>query len=64
MTRRVTIPDDHVALILPNQLADELMTTLRVVRNYGLKRHLPEGQRAVNRICGDVMLTLLEAKEA
>lgn len=32
MTRRVTIPDDHVALILPNQLADEIMSLLTAYR--------------------------------
>lgn len=64
MTRRVTIPDDHVALILSSQLADELMTALKMVRTYGLKKHLAVEQHPVNQVCGHVMLALLEAKEA
>lgn len=61
MTRRVTIPDDHVALILPNQLSDELMAILKEFRRNRRKFREPDSMVAVS---GDVMLALLEAKEA
>ena len=32
MPRRVTVPDGHIALVLPNQLGDELMSLLRYIR--------------------------------
>lgn len=61
MARRVTVPEDHVALILPNQLADELMSILKEFRRNRRKFHEPDPMVAVS---GDVMLALLEAKEA
>lgn len=63
MKRRITIPEDHVAVVLPAQTADELMSLLRLIRQphgrllFGLD---PKPLRAV---AGDVMLALLEAKE-
>lgn len=73
MTRRVTIPDDHVALILPNQLSDELMSLLRayraevgrvIVRAKRTNCELDSIAIAQHSIAGDVMLAILEAREA
>lgn len=76
MTRRISIPDDHVALVISNQLADELMSLLRGRRQargitFALER-AREGCAldadmqpiAEYKIAGDIMLALLEAKEA
>lgn len=60
MTRRITIPEDQVALIIPAQLADELMSILREFRRQRRKFQEPDAMLAV---AGDVMLALLEAKE-
>ena len=59
--RRITIPEDHVALIIPAQLADELMSmakTIRTLRKVGGEADYPYKQ-----VAGDLMLALLEAKE-
>jgi hypothetical protein len=72
MPRRITVPDDHVAVILPSQLADELMLTLAAHRRLHLRlarKAGPEiGQHIMSieqaNVCGDVMLALLEAKES
>lgn len=75
MTRRITIPDNHVALILPVQLADELMSLCTFVRRYaaGPRSRIKDGAPAseadgdkirLSYIAGDVLLALLEAKEA
>lgn len=73
MPRRITVPDDHVAVILPNQLADELMSLLKLYRSE-LGRVIERARRAQREpdslaigqygIAGDVMLAILEAKEA
>lgn len=84
MRRRITVPDNHVALVLPVQLADELMTLLLTVRQrnwlaaqrvlafqtQSLGHNLPQpsetdcDKAAASKIAGDVMLALLEAREA
>lgn len=61
MTRRISIPDDYVALILSAQLADELMAILKEFRRNRRKFKEPDPMVAVS---GDVMLSLLEAREA
>lgn len=73
MPRRITVPDEHVAVILPNQLGDELMSLLKLYRSE-LGRVIERARRAQREpdslaigqygIAGEVMLALLEAKEA
>jgi hypothetical protein len=65
MTRRITVPDDHVAIILSAQLADELMALMKVIRQRCRKLNAdPEHQEGYKDVAGDVLLALLEAKEA
>lgn len=73
MPRRITVPDEHVAVILPNQLGDELMSLLKLYRSE-LGRVIERARRAQREpdslaigqygTAGEVMLALLEAKEA
>lgn len=62
MTRRITIPEDHVAVILPSQLADELMSMAKTIRS--LRKVGGEDSYPYRQVAGDLMLALLEAKEA
>lgn len=71
MPKRLTVPDDHVALVLSNQLANELNSVLMLER----RRLAPRIARCkaveadhstisgIYDICGDVLLAILEAKE-
>lgn len=43
MSKRLTILDDHVALVLSNQLADELMSLMQQLR----KRNWRKSQRVL-----------------
>lgn len=65
MTRRITIPADHVGIILPATVADELMSLMRALRRRrSLNEETAHQLKLEAAICGDVMLALLEAKEA
>lgn len=65
MSRRVTVPVDHVDVILPAQTADELMSLLRQLRRRAsLNEEKAAELKAEASVCGDVMLALLEAKES
>jgi len=72
MPKRVTVPEGHIALILPDQLSEELMALARQQRQKAhriMGRLGPEDQRHHDanveaNILGDIMLALLEAKEA
>lgn len=72
-SRRITVPEDHVALILPDQLADEMMSLAMASREEHLRGYRaqqvkkPEAAHEHNqraKILGDFVLALLEAKEA
>lgn len=56
--RRISIPEDHVALILPAQLADELQSLMSSIRRSS------KAPLETKSVAGDIILALLEAKEA
>lgn len=69
MTRRITIPEDHVAVILPNQLADELTALCNIIRRSGKTLRLDfsdngDGKTGMKAIAGDVLLACLDARES
>ena len=80
MSRRITVPDEHVALVLSNQLVDEMMTLAMTERAAHLARwrkgraaavalntEPAEGALEAKNLAdlwGDFALQLLEAKEA
>jgi hypothetical protein len=70
MPRRITVPDDHVGLILPGKTADELMRFMRTHRQTAqriasrTKDETRDVAQAEANFAGDVMLALLEAKES
>lgn len=59
MTKRLTIPEQHVALLLDNDLAAELRSLCHQLRNADKKLTLEIGHRE---IAGDVLLAMLDAE--
>lgn len=65
MPRRISVPDDHVAVILPTQLADDVMSLAKIVRQRRSRIASDDAERgSLYEVAGAVMLALLEAKEA
>lgn len=75
--RRISVPEDHIALILPNQFSDELMSLAMGERNVWLAKErkynastdgqvqdLAQQAKNMASIWGDFILALLTAKEA
>lgn len=56
MTTRVTVPDEHTAIIFPNQLCEELASLLGMIRR-NKRLHITP---AIRDIAGDVILAYLD----
>lgn len=56
MTTRVTIPDGHLPIVLPNQIYEELISLLGMIRR-NKRLHITP---AIREIAGDVILASLD----
>lgn len=61
-SKRITIPEGHVALILPTMLAAELEAMCRLLRKSKWPAN-DEARAPVVAICGDILLALLDQRE-
>lgn len=61
MTKRVTIPDGALAIIVPAHQAEEFYNLCRLIRAQGAKAI--KDHPASHSICGDFMLAYIEAKD-
>jgi hypothetical protein len=52
MPTRLTVPDEHIAIIMPQQLAEELFSLLAMIRR-NRRLHVTPG---IKGIAGDVIL--------
>jgi hypothetical protein len=57
--KRVTVPEGSVAIIVPQQLAEELASLAFHVRL--VRRASPEDRMAMYNIAGDLLISLLDA---
>jgi hypothetical protein len=58
--QRVTIPEDHVALILPRQIIADVQAMLFLIRKG--RRVDPATRDSMKAIAGELLLALLEAE--
>lgn len=61
MSNRVTVPEGHVALVLPNMLANELESMCRMLRKH--RKYSTQDKNAFQSIAGDILLAMLDQRE-
>lgn len=59
--RRITIPEHHIALLLPCEVALDVKAMCFLLRKHGRVR--PEDKNGMHAIAGDLLLALVEAEE-
>lgn len=58
--RRITIPENHVAVILSKDTAHDVQAMLFLIRK---GKRLPAGEKfAIHQIAGDLLLAIVEAE--
>lgn len=58
--RRITIPEGHIAIVLPSTVADDVREMCFLLRKS--KRFTPEDKKAVHGIAGDLLLAIIEGE--
>lgn len=56
---RVTVPENHVAVIIPERLASELVSLAFLIRH--TRRPDPQDKMAMYNVAGDLLIALLDA---
>lgn len=62
MTRRLTVPDGHLAILLSHDLAAELRSLCLSLRR-GRGKLKPDDREGAYDIAGDLLLALMEAEQ-
>lgn len=62
MAKRFSCPNDHMAVIISKQLADEIMSLCKLVRISPRDVAHESNRAACQKIAGDLILAIVEAK--
>lgn len=60
MSKRLTVPDNSTAIILPNQLASELFALCKLLRKPKQNLKDREDMKSVQAIASEVLLALID----
>ena len=61
--RRITVPEDQIAVLLPRELAEDLQSLLIIVRRRAPRIAGKDAEPlSVHKVAGDVLLALMEAE--